>query len=1152
MNHKNHLTKSSYTKRSRAVPMAENSNRLSHSAMSSRSFSRVKSNQIPFEALQKSLTFLSEDENVNGSEAVEEEDEYEAQLHQQLLEQQHQLKELQDRQHKLLSLQKQMEQLDQTAENSMASKLDKLQSARSRIDQLQGLVDTIKSSEKNSQVAAISYPNHESISQALSQLKELKGLVDSLSKGVDGGDCPSTPSSVSSLKPIFYDHVALSGTSTNLPEVTVVKHSRSESPINKPEKNKRRQKNMQVIVAANSFNKGKSNTTAMKNLSSDSEELWKEMQRHQILLKELKERREELENVMKETDELKANNLNLTATPASVKFENEAEFSVNDPCDFETSDSGRLFGLNEQATKKLIDIIRAQKNLDTAGMTEKTTATWGSSDTDSSDCEEDSEEENYSNDESDKKYGFKENVEELNYSMQSSQHSQGNDTLALAHESRPVVQPQSNREKYSNEHEIDMRPPTRRQTEGASFEKFASMDEWKDSLAVVQQDLESSEVTMQLLLEDQQSLQRLLQNSLNIQNNSFSNKVCYGISPDFLLYQLDNCYNQVLSLQKTMNTLQWKLYDVMGNPPTATNRVIKRKSRPQTATTSSRNSYSPKNIPANRPVTAPNTSNSSYYDKYARKTHPAIQITKVEKHDQKPLKRSQRNKIPSGDRCENEFLQKSNQASTKYKKSLKDNQSDNELFESLRDNIYSEAAILISQNETRPHFLMELFHCLQQMNTDLLRQQCLYNVQDVLKGYISRNSQSPNNNKQPLGEKPVPQNTHSLSYSENTPSESAVTSDDEIYAKLRAKVAKENSYDYSVDVSSGSELSTPSDDEAPFASEDLGSTVIHLDAALRHMREVERIKLEQETSSTTPTVESVAMMSGDAQTASRAESVSMVDSKELNSTIKKVISDVIPILKEDRENVVDIEFLATLQSTVINSVLNEVRRSNESKQKSRNMSLESFFTKQLQTILSKSMLKFVAQRVGSCGEELVLNMSEVLFNELAFYFMMQDMDKGEHSSDSANKKQVNGIESFDENHQDDHADKSSITEIEDVPCNSEQSSEKEHASNQGNDGTSNEQISTEEGTGLAVTIDLSAAETKPLTSYGSGEDEEEGSGDEYTYNDADVPTSIQHDEAEGKKKQESEEEKKDEDIKEDADSTDAKIESKLEENNSKI
>jgi len=55
--------------------------------------------------------------------------------------------------------------------------------------------------------------------------------------------------------------------------------------------------------------------------------------------------------------------------------------------------------------------------------------------------------------------------------------------------------------------------------------------------------------------------------------------------------------------------------------------------------------------------------------------------------------------------------------------------SDFSLFEALRETIYSEVATLISQNESRPHFLIELFHELQLLNTDYLRQRALYSLQ---------------------------------------------------------------------------------------------------------------------------------------------------------------------------------------------------------------------------------------------------------------------------------------------------------------------------------------------------------------------------------------------------------------------------------------
>ncbi|GAA6083566.1 pericentriolar material 1 protein isoform X1, partial [Tachysurus ichikawai] len=61
-----------------------------------------------------------------------------------------------------------------------------------------------------------------------------------------------------------------------------------------------------------------------------------------------------------------------------------------------------------------------------------------------------------------------------------------------------------------------------------------------------------------------------------------------------------------------------------------------------------------------------------------------------------------------------------------------DGSSDFSLFEALRETIYSEVATLISQNESRPHFLIELFHELQLLNTDYLRQRALFSIQVCL------------------------------------------------------------------------------------------------------------------------------------------------------------------------------------------------------------------------------------------------------------------------------------------------------------------------------------------------------------------------------------------------------------------------------------
>ena len=58
------------------------------------------------------------------------------------------------------------------------------------------------------------------------------------------------------------------------------------------------------------------------------------------------------------------------------------------------------------------------------------------------------------------------------------------------------------------------------------------------------------------------------------------------------------------------------------------------------------------------------------------------------------------------------------------------------LFETLRETIYSEVATLISQNESRPHYLIKLFRELQLLTTDYLRQRVLYDLKDVFSKYL--------------------------------------------------------------------------------------------------------------------------------------------------------------------------------------------------------------------------------------------------------------------------------------------------------------------------------------------------------------------------------------------------------------------------------
>ena len=58
------------------------------------------------------------------------------------------------------------------------------------------------------------------------------------------------------------------------------------------------------------------------------------------------------------------------------------------------------------------------------------------------------------------------------------------------------------------------------------------------------------------------------------------------------------------------------------------------------------------------------------------------------------------------------------------------------LFEELRETIYTEVATLISQNESRPQYLLQLFSELQGMTTDLMRQRAIFALQEIVQSTL--------------------------------------------------------------------------------------------------------------------------------------------------------------------------------------------------------------------------------------------------------------------------------------------------------------------------------------------------------------------------------------------------------------------------------
>uniref|UniRef100_A0A8C2Y9Y7 Pericentriolar material 1 n=1 Tax=Coturnix japonica TaxID=93934 RepID=A0A8C2Y9Y7_COTJA len=432
--------------------------------------------------------------------------------------------------------------------------------------------------------------------------------------------------------------------------------------------------------------------------------------------------------------------------------------------------------------------------------------------------------------------------------------------------------------------------------------------------------------------------------------------------------------------------------------------------------------------------------------------------------------------------------------------------SDLSMFEALRDTIYSEVATLISQNESRPHFLIELFHELQLLNTDYLRQRALYALQDIVTRHLSEN------NEKGKCIKSLNTATWIASNSELTPSESLASTDDETFDKnFPTEVCQDCEQN---DADNGSTMSTSSHFE-PFATDDLGNTVIHLDQALARMREYERMKIEAES-----TLDSEGCSSNfQGATAAKLEGPSTseclpvpqssevsavpcprIDTQQLDRQIKAIMKEVIPFLKEHMDEVCSSQLLTSVRRMV----LTLTQQNDESKEfVKKDYKLLCLLLIFRITNSTDSLAKFAGRKLKDCGEDLLVEISEVLFNELAFFKLMQDLDNNSISVKQRCKRKIETTEEMQSYVKEDKDETETVKPVQGLETydgNEVPESIKSDASDQEED---------EESESGPVAISLSKAETQALTNYGSGEDENEDEEIDFEEGPVDVQTSLQ-------------------------------------------
>lgn len=111
-----------------------------------------------------------------------------------------------------------------------------------------------------------------------------------------------------------------------------------------------------------------------------------------------------------------------------------------------------------------------------------------------------------------------------------------------------------------------------------------------------------------------------------------------------------------------------------------------------------------------------------------------------------------------------------------------------------------------------------------------------------------------------------------------------------------------------------------------------------------------------------------------------------VDTQKLDQQIKAVMVDLIPFLNENINCICTDQLLDQIRNLILHFAKQKEPES-EKEQFGR------FFHSQLDSILRDSLMKFNGRSLKECGEDLLIDVSEILFNELAFFKLMQDLDR---------------------------------------------------------------------------------------------------------------------------------------------------------------
>ena len=122
-----------------------------------------------------------------------------------------------------------------------------------------------------------------------------------------------------------------------------------------------------------------------------------------------------------------------------------------------------------------------------------------------------------------------------------------------------------------------------------------------------------------------------------------------------------------------------------------------------------------------------------------------------------------------------------------------------------------------------------------------------------------------------------------------------------------------------------------------------------------------------------------------------------VDVVALEPVVESIVEHVTPVLRQAAGTLATLQVLAYVRKLVVTLCVAKCGGELADAPDAGQPRSTQFFKRQLTSILDDTLNKYVDQPIDACQEDIVADVSEAIFNEMAFYRLMNNLQDGQSS-----------------------------------------------------------------------------------------------------------------------------------------------------------